>query len=379
MRRWCAGLCLAACAASLSRWRRVPDDRGRARAASRGVIDEICRVVITARRRAAALRRAGRADRLDGDRGRRSLSDRHWPGRRCDEALAREAAAVGGPARPCSHRWRAIARRQRKLTARWPLAPARASLGAAAHGRGRRAGRALVPRRAAAAHLRERPAPRRPAQLAAARRLDIWLTAPAPSRARSVSASGERSPPAGLHGRPRRPADPQGKLRSPPSSARSSSSPSCARHPPRRPRPDRPRRQPDRSPNEPDLLPATAAELGAWTCAHRGRARRRLSPSASPRTCPTPARLIAAANRRLAAHQPPAGALSRRIEGRISHLKRRYGLRRSRLRPHGAPPRPGRSSPTPHTLAIHPNITSHPPHHPHSPPLTHPSLPRFPA
>jgi IS5 family transposase len=38
--------------------------------------------------------------------------------------------------------------------------------------------------------------------------------------------------------------------------------------------------------------------------------------------------------RRLQTHQPPPGQVQVGIEGRISHLKRRYGLRRSRLKRH---------------------------------------------
>ena len=89
------------------------------------------------------------------------------------------------------------------------------------------------------------------------------------------------------------------------------------------------------SPNEPDLLPATAVELDRLNLRPaRGRARRRFFRSASPRTCPTPSessslgadRRSRRTDRRLARfrvdrgpHQPP---------------RRRYGLRRSRLKGH---------------------------------------------
>ena len=91
------------------------------------------------------------------------------------------------------------------------------------------------------------------------------------------------------------------------------------------------------SPNEPDLLPATAAELD-----HLGLKPRELAldggffPIGVAEQLPGPQRVFIAGrqsagsrrtNRRLARFRVG-------IEGRISHLKRRYGLRRSRLKGH---------------------------------------------
>jgi len=91
------------------------------------------------------------------------------------------------------------------------------------------------------------------------------------------------------------------------------------------------------SPNEPDLLPATAAEL-----AQLGLRPREVAldggffPAGVAEDLPDPDRVFIAGrqsagsrrtNRRLARFRVG-------IEGRISHLKRRYGLRRSRLKGH---------------------------------------------
>ena len=109
-------------------------------------------------------------------------------------------------------------------------------------------------------------------------------------------------------------------------------------HPPRRARADHPRRrQPDRLAQR--ARPAAGHRRRARPPEPppaRGRARRRLLPAASPRTCPSPQRRSSPGRQR-----PARGAPHRRlaryrvgIEGRISHLKRRYGLRRSRLKGH---------------------------------------------
>jgi IS5 family transposase len=91
------------------------------------------------------------------------------------------------------------------------------------------------------------------------------------------------------------------------------------------------------SPNEPDLLPATAAELRRLNLKPRDLALDGgFFPIGVAEELPGPERVFVAArqsagskrtNRRLARFRVG-------IEGRISHLKRRYGLRRSRLKGH---------------------------------------------
>jgi transposase, IS5 family len=91
------------------------------------------------------------------------------------------------------------------------------------------------------------------------------------------------------------------------------------------------------SPNEPDLLPATAAELDRLDLKPRELALDGgFFPDGVARDLPGPQRVLIAGrqsagsrrtNRRLAKFRVG-------IEGRISHLKRRYGLRRSRLKGH---------------------------------------------
>ena len=91
------------------------------------------------------------------------------------------------------------------------------------------------------------------------------------------------------------------------------------------------------SPNEPDLLPATAAELDRLNLKPRELALDGgFFPSGVAEDLPGPKRVLIAGrqsagsrrtNRRLARFRVG-------IEGRISHLKRRYGLKRSRLKGH---------------------------------------------
>jgi IS5 family transposase len=91
------------------------------------------------------------------------------------------------------------------------------------------------------------------------------------------------------------------------------------------------------SPNEPDLLPATAAELDRLNLRPREVALDGgFFPIGVAEDLPNPQRVFIAGrqsagsrrtNRRLARFRVG-------IEGRISHLKRRYGLRRSRLKGH---------------------------------------------
>jgi IS5 family transposase len=91
------------------------------------------------------------------------------------------------------------------------------------------------------------------------------------------------------------------------------------------------------SPNEPDLLPATAAELDRLNLRPREVALDGgFYPDGVAEDLPNPQRVFIAGrqsagsrrtNRRLARFRVG-------IEGRISHLKRRYGLRRSRLKGH---------------------------------------------
>jgi IS5 family transposase len=91
------------------------------------------------------------------------------------------------------------------------------------------------------------------------------------------------------------------------------------------------------SPNEPDLLPVTAAEFDRLNLKPRELALDGgFFPDGVARDLPGPQRVLIAGrqsagsrrtNRRLAKFRVG-------IEGRISHLKRRYGLRRSRLKGH---------------------------------------------
>jgi hypothetical protein len=111
------------------------------------------------------------------------------------------------------------------------------------------------------------------------------------------------------------------------------------------------------SPNEPDLLPITAVDLDRLHLRPREVALDGgFFPIAAPTTCPTPKRIFIA-GRQSASSRRTDRRLARfrvGIEGRISHLKRRYGLRRvtacadhaSWATTASAPGRPGRSGPT---------------------------------
>jgi transposase, IS5 family len=96
------------------------------------------------------------------------------------------------------------------------------------------------------------------------------------------------------------------------------------------------------SPNESDLLPATAAELERLGLRPREIALDGgFAPGPANQALPDADTIFIAGRQ-----QPPSRRTSRRLaryrvgcEGRISHLKRRYGLRRSRLRAKTAPRR----------------------------------------
>ena len=91
------------------------------------------------------------------------------------------------------------------------------------------------------------------------------------------------------------------------------------------------------SPNEPDLLPATAGELERLRLRPRDLALDGgFVPSSIATHLPTPDRVFIA-GRTSAGSRRTDRRLARfrvGIEGRISHLKRRYGLKRSRLKGH---------------------------------------------
>jgi transposase, IS5 family len=91
------------------------------------------------------------------------------------------------------------------------------------------------------------------------------------------------------------------------------------------------------SPNEPDLLPATAAELDGLNLRPREVALDgAFYPDGVAEHLPNPERVFIA-GRQSAGSRRTDRRLARfrvGIEGRISHLKRRYGLRRSRLKGH---------------------------------------------
>ena len=91
------------------------------------------------------------------------------------------------------------------------------------------------------------------------------------------------------------------------------------------------------SPNEPDLLPTTAAELDRLHLRpHELALDGGFFPDGVAKTLPQPKRVFVA-GRQSAGSRRTDRRLARfrvGIEGRISHLKRRYGLRRSRLKGH---------------------------------------------
>ena len=188
--------------------------------------------------RRAALCRAGRADRLDGDRGRRSLSDRHRPGRRRDQGAGARGRHRRGPDAPrVRNRSRAIGRRQRKLNRTLAartgqgkptalrLTGEAGALVERSVREARRLGRASASprsraRRAAQAHGCQAPG-------------GIGRRVPARSPARSVSAWPARRSPTGWSPSPTPTPDRSARASCArrPNSAASSSSPSCARTP----------------------------------------------------------------------------------------------------------------------------------------------------
>ena len=327
---------------------RVPDEstvRKLVRRLGAEVVDDICRVVIT-RATTGERRFVARAARIDSTV---IEADVRYPtdiGLAADAtaALAREAATVVTSGAPrVRNRSRAIGRRQRKLNR---TLAARTGQGKATALRLTGEAGALVERsvreaRRVAEHLRAR-ARGRGAQrkLAAARRLDE-LADLAGTVARQIRQrlAGEK-----ITDRLVSMADPdarpirKGKLRAPTEfgsvvqlaevcentrrGARGLIVPAASQI---------------GSPNEPDLLPATAAELDRLNLRPRELALDGgFFPIGVAEDLPGPGRVFIAGrqsagsrrtNRRLARFRVG-------IEGRISHLKRRYGLRRSRLKGH---------------------------------------------
>ena len=333
---------------------RVPDEstvRKLTRRIGPETVHELTRALIDEGDAGEALPAAGGEDRLDGDRGRRKLSDRRRPrlGRR--EGAGRGRAASSPPwsasrARGCGiarARWaggcarsaRTIRRRTGEAKAEVLELTERDRRAARALGRARRS------RLAARARARRARA-RRPGEAARGRagwseladRCEQGRLADPPAR-RGRADQG----PAGLAVRPRRPPDPQGQARQ--------AERVRVRHPALRG--DR-EHQARRARTDP-------------AAGHRGRATR-----ARTRCCPRPSTelerlgLYRARSRSTAASTParptetlaelapervfisgrqqPGSRRTRRrlqryrtgAEGRISHLKRRYGLDRSRLK-----------------------------------------------
>jgi IS5 family transposase len=326
---------------------RVPDEstvRKLVRRLGAEVIDEICRVVIT-KATTGERRFVARAARIDSTVVE---ADVRYPtdiGLAADAtaALAREAAVVGADAPRVRNRSRAIGRRERKLNR---TLAARTGQGKPTALRLTGEAGALVERsvreaRRLAEHLRAR-ARGRGAQrkLAAARRLE-QLADRAGTVARQIRQrlTGEKITDrlvsiADPDARPIR----KGKRRAPTEfgyvvqlaelcentrrGARGLIVPAASQI---------------GSPNEPDLLPATAAELGRLHLRPRELALDGgFFPIGVAEDLPDPQRVFIAGrqsagsrrtNRRLARFRVG-------IEGRISHLKRRYGLKRSRLKGH---------------------------------------------
>ncbi len=91
------------------------------------------------------------------------------------------------------------------------------------------------------------------------------------------------------------------------------------------------------SPNEPDLLPQTAGELARLRLKPRELALDGgFFPIGVAETLPEPDRVFIAGRQSAGSHRTNRRLAKFRvgIEGRISHLKRRYGLKRSRLKGH---------------------------------------------
>ena len=326
---------------------RVPDEstvRKLVRRLGAEVIDEICRVVIT-KATTGERRFVARAARIDSTV---LEADVRYPtdiGLAADAtaALAREATVVGADAPRVRNRSRAIGRRERKLNR---TLAARTGQGKPTALRLTGEAGALVERsvreaRRLAEHLRAR-ARGRGAQrkLAAARRLE-QLADRAATVARQIRQrlAGEKitdrlvsmSDP---DARPIR----KGKPRAPTEfgyvvqlaelcentrrGARGLIVPAASQI---------------GSLNEPDLLPATAAELGRLHLRPRELALDGgFFPIGVAEDLPDPQRVFIA-GRQSAGSRRTDRRLARfrvGIEGRISHLKRRYGLKRSRLKGH---------------------------------------------
>ena len=258
--------------------------------------------------------------------------------------LAARVGARGAPARRAPARARPRSRRARQAAA---AAPARAA---------RRAGREGL--------RADRPAPR----------------------------GQEDHRPAGLDERPRRPADPQGQA-APADRVRlrHAARRAVREHPPRRARPDPARRHPDRLAQR-DRAAARhrPPPRASSDCARaRSRSTAASAPAPSPSTCrPETERCSSPAASRPAPARPTAGWRKFRVgaEGRISHLKRRYGLRRSRLKGHpgartwtglGDPGLQPRHARHPDRLTASRTVRDHPPgHHPNTRrPRHHPARP----
>jgi transposase, IS5 family len=330
---------------------RVPDESTVRKLVGRlgpDVIEEICRAVIT-NATSGQQRFVARAARIDStvvEADIRYLSDL---GLACDatKMLAREAAAGGdlaGPGAPrVQNRSRAVERRLRRLNR---TLAARTGQGKSTAMRltveaGRLVERSIREARRAAGHLRARARGRGArAKLAAAGRLEE-LADRAGTVARQIRQreAGEK-----ITNRLVSMSDPdarpirKGKLRAPTEfgyvvqlaevcentrrGARGLIVPVASQIGSR---------------NEPDLLPMTAAELERLKLKPRELALDGgFFPIGVAETLPGPDRVF------IAARQSPGSRRTNRrlarfrvgIEGRISHLKRRYGLRRSRLKGH---------------------------------------------
>ena len=309
--------------------------------------------MIAKAQRETRFRRARGADRLDGGRGRHPLSVRRGLALHGARALAREgrklAALVGGRRARVRDRSRASGRtaaaispdaraahRARPRRRCCALTGEAGELVARSVARGAPAGRAGARERA-----RGRGAQ---AKLRAAARLDELADAlprRSPSRSTSALRGREDHRPAGLDRRPRRAADPQGQARQADRvRLRRPARRGHREHPPRRARPDPARRHRARLARpRTRCCPTTAAELDRLGLRPREVALDGgFQPGRRPSTLARPA--TERVHRRppsSPAPDAPANAWPRYrtgIEGRISHLKRGYGLRRIRLKGH---------------------------------------------
>ena len=368
MRRSCGRSrtrCICGASAGSRCGERVPDEstvRSSCGGSGPDVVDEITRAVIGEGGARAALR--ARAARIDSTVVE---ADVRYP---TDAALALDAARVAGargaPARGAGRRRgaagaRPFARDRQPAAAISRTIAARTGQAQAswccAYRRGRRAARRLGPRgrrlapgaRARRAAAAPRPNARPPSGSSSSPTLAEKVCAQIEQRLRRRA----DHRPARLARPTRRAADPQGQARQADRvRLRRPARRGDAEHPPRRARLDPPRRPAGSARRtRTELLPADRQRARAARAAPaRGRARRRLPPARPPSTLPDARRSSSPA-----ATPPPPRTTNRRLasyrvgaEGRISHLKRRYGLRRSRLKGHPAraPGPAGRSSPT---------------------------------